>query len=328
MGVENTMSECPICGENTSKIFTAPCDYRKPRKSSPHDVYWCSECNFGQVWERPKKEDIASFYELDSYYTHDVSKAKSENDEGSEPFLDRLRVHLAWRLDKGEDLSPNEATSILGEGDSLEILEIGCGNGANISKFIDKGFSAVGVEPDPKAREAAIKAGLIVYEGTAEELPEAILDRKFDVVLMSHVLEHCLDINSAVTNAKSMLKKGGIYITETPNCSSLGFKEQKAEWPWSDIPRHLNFFTPSSLRSILIKHDFDVISEKYRGFCRQFSNSWLATEEEVWKSFQGCEELHGIRPSFKLRAWKLLLKSLFASNANKYDSVRIIAKNI
>lgn len=328
MEVECIMSECPICGQKTSKLFTAPCDYRKPKNSSSHDVYWCSGCSFGQVWERPKKEDIASFYELDSYYTHDASKTVNGNDNGSKSFLDRLRMHLAWRLDNGEDLSPSEATSVLSEGNSLEILEIGCGNGANLSNFIGKGFSAVGVEPDPKAREAAIKAGLIVHEGTAEELPEAILGKKFDVVLMSHVLEHCLNINSAVVNAKSMLKRGGIYIVETPNCGSLGFKEQKAEWPWSDIPRHLNFFTPFSLRSILIKHDFDVISEKYRGFCRQFSNSWLATEEEVWKSFQDCGKREGIRPNFKIRAWILLAKSLFASNVNKYDSVRIIAKNI
>jgi SAM-dependent methyltransferase len=328
MEVEITMSECPICSQKTTKLFTAPCDYRKPNNSSSHDVYWCSECCFGQVWKRPTKEEITSFYELDSYYTHQATTNKNGNHNGDESFLDRLRMHLAWRLDRGEELSPNDATPILNEGDSLEILEIGCGNGTNISKFIGKGFSAVGVEPDPKAREAAIKIGLVVYEGTAEDLPEAILGRKFDVVLMSHVLEHCLDINAAVANAKGMLKKGGIYIVETPNCGSLGFKEQKAEWPWSDIPRHLNFFTPYSLRSILYKHGFDVISEKYSGFCRQFSNSWLATEEEVWQSFRGCDKRKAIKPDFKLRAWKLLVRSLIASNVTKYDSVRIIAKNI
>ncbi len=300
----------------------------KPTNPSSYDVYWCSDCHFGQVWERPKKEVIASFYEIDSYYTHEVSTNKNGDNNGGEPFLDRLRMHLAWRLDKGEELSPKEATSLLNEGDSFEILEIGWGNGANISKFVGKGFSAVGVEPDPKAREAAIKSGLLVLEGTAEDLPEKIIGRKFDVVLMSHVLEHCLDMNAAVANAKSMLNRGGIYIVETPNCGSLGFKEQQAEWPWSDIPRHLNFFTPFSLRSVLSKHGFDVISERYWGFCRQFSNSWLATEEEVWQSFQVCEEQNAYRPNFKLRAWKLLLRSLFASNVNKYDSVRIIAKNI
>ncbi len=328
MKANNTISKCQICSHKTSKSFTAPCDYRKPKNSSSYDVYWCSECHFGQIWRRPTKAEVASFYELDSYYTHQVETNRNGNHNSGELFLDRLRLHLAWRLDQGEDLSPNNVKSIFNQDDSLEILEIGCGNGTNISQFVDQKTSVVGVEPDPKAREAAINAGLTVYEGTAEDLPEAILGRKFDVVLMSHVLEHCLDINAAVANAKSMLRKGGIYIVETPNCDSLGFKQQMAEWPWSDIPRHLNFFTPLSLRSILVKHNFDVVSESYRGFCRQFSNSWLATEEEVWQSFRSCEEGKAIRPNFKLRSWKLLMRSLVTSNLNKYDSVRIIAKNL
>lgn len=327
MEVENKMSPCPICSQKTSFSFTAPCDYRKPSKANSYDVYWCFQCQFGQVWERPTREEVVGFYNLDNYYTHKSVRDNVTN-TNEISFFDRLRVNLAWRLDRGEEISPNEATLLLEEADSFEFLEIGCGNGTNMSQFIDKGFSAVGVEPDPKAREAAKKAGYTVYEGTAENLPESIIGRKFDVVLMSHVLEHCLDINAAVSNAKGMLKKGGIYIVETPNNEALGFKEQKAEWPWSDIPRHLNFFTPSSLHSIIAKHEFDVISEKYRGFCRQFSNSWLANEEEIWESFQYYSETKTPRPNFKLRAWTLLIKSLLVSNTNKYDSVRIIAKNI
>ncbi|OQK18581.1 hypothetical protein AU255_12435 [Methyloprofundus sedimenti] len=327
MEVKNNLEGCPICGHQTYILFSAPCDYRKPIKSELYEVYWCDVCDYGQVWERPTKEKVSSFYELDSYYTHQDSAINVGKLEEKVSFFDKLRTHVSWRIDRGEDLMPHDAMSLL-QGDSLTILEIGCGSGGNLLKFIEKGFSATGVEPDPEARKASKKAGLNVFDGTAEELPKVILNSKYDVVLMSHVLEHCLDVNTAISNVKSILKTNGVFIVETPNCMSHGFKDYKAAWPWSDIPRHLNFFTNSSLNSILSKHGFNVISTKYRGFCRQFSNSWLKNEEEIWHSFKTCSADVNSKPNFKLRAWKLLLKSMFSSKTYKYDSIRLIAKNI
>lgn len=326
MTQETQISPCAICDNKASQLFTASCDYRKPKNPVPYDVHWCFSCNYGQVWNRPTKEDVTGFYDLDEYYTHSANKNDSESSNNEKLLFDRLRTHLAWRLDTGNEITPNEATSLL-DGDSLTMLEIGCGSGVALSRFNAGGFSVVGVEPDPKARDAARSSGLSVYEGTAEELPEVVSNQKFDVVVMSHVLEHCLDINAAVSNARSVLKKGGVFIVETPNCDSQGFKDQRAEWPWSDIPRHLNFFTPASLSSILSKHGLDVVTKNYSGFFRQFTNSWLATEEEVWGSLQSRAEEKSDKPNFKLRAWGLLFKSLFSPKSAKYDSVRIIAKN-
>lgn len=327
MDSRSQTSKCPICGQEINKLFTAPCDYRKPAIHRSFDVHWCASCSFGQVWQRPTRDDVSSFYELADYYTHKENTNNKVGLNNEVSFLDRLRTHLSWRLDKGEDLSPNDATALL-KGSSFSMLEIGCGNGGNMARFLNQGFSVVGVEPDPMARQAAQRSDLIVYEGTAEELPREILDNKYDVILMSHVLEHCIDINAAILNAKGLLKGGGVFIIETPNCESLGFKAQRAAWPWSDIPRHLNFFTSSSLRAVFSKHGLNVITVKHRGFCRQFSTSWIDTEKEVWRAFRGTGDQWRTEPDYKLRAWKLLISSLFASKDAKYDSVRVIAQII
>lgn len=319
--------ECPICSQKLNRLFTAPCDYRRPASHRSYDVHWCTSCDYGQVWPRPTRNEASSFYDLADYYTHKSKKNGNAERNSDESILDRLRMHLSWRLDNGEDLSPNDAVASL-KGNSFSMLEVGCGNGGNMSRFLAQGFSVIGVEPDQKAREAAKESDLIVYEGTAEELPCTILGRKFDVILMSHVLEHCIDINSAIGNAKGLLKYGGCFIVETPNSESLGFKKQRAAWPWSDIPRHLNFFTPSSLRAILLKHGFSVVAVKHRGFCRQFSNSWLDTEKEIWRAFQRSDDQWQREPNYRLRSWKLLIRSLFSSRDAKYDSVRVIAQII
>jgi 2-polyprenyl-3-methyl-5-hydroxy-6-metoxy-1,4-benzoquinol methylase len=324
---KNQISPCPICAQQMHLLFRAPCDYRKPTIHKSYDVHWCVSCDYGQVWQRPSKEQISSFYDIDNYYTHKENTNHETRQISKFSFLDKLRIHLAWRLDNSECLSPKDVSFLL-KTDSLSMLDIGCGNGENMASFLDCGFSVVGVEPDPKARQVATKSNYIVHEGTAEELPLAILDRKYDVILISHVLEHCMNINTAVSNAKNLLNRGGVLIVETPNCQSLGFKAQKAAWPWSDIPRHLNFFTRSSLDSALSKHGLRVVSVKYQGFCRQFLNSWLNTEEEIFNSFQMSSDQWKIKPNYQLRAWKLLISSIFASKELKYDSVRVIAQLI
>lgn len=315
--------KCPICAEKTSPFFSVPCDFRKPANAKNYSVEWCHKCDYGHIWERPSKTDVSSFYALDNYYTHNASDTHKNQENYS--FLDRLRTHLSWRLDKGKGLTPLDAVSLL-EGKNLTICEIGCGNGDNLLKFRDQGFSVTGVEPDPKARQAAKKDVVHVYEGTAEELPEVVLNNQYDIVLMSHVLEHCLDVNAAVANAKVILKNGGVFVVETPNCKSHGFKDYRGEWAWSDIPRHLNFFTPTSLNLILEKHGFSVKATKYTGFYRQFTNSWLQNEEEVRRVFAACNAKPTFKLNYKLRSWILLFKSTFSPKAHKYDSVWLIAR--
>lgn len=315
---------CPLCGKQIFPKFSVPCDYRKPDRPKEYEICWCPVCDYGIVRARPSKEEMAEFYALDDYYTH---AASTEATKESMSFLDRLRVHLSWHFDEGEEFGPSEVLPLLGKRD-LTICEIGCGNGENLSQFQSAGFSVFGVEPDPAAREVAKKVTANIFDGTGEELPDSIATRKYDVVLMSHVLEHCLDVHAVVTNAKAILKDCGVFVVETPNCQSVGFRTYQGEWPWSDIPRHLNFFTPHSLGALLKSHGFQLRSVKYRGFCRQFSNAWLSDEEKIWSAFAKYNAENKARPHFRARAWKLLLRAVFASNEYKYDSVRLLGVKV
>lgn len=312
---------CPICGDLAFPKFTVPCDYRKPHNSRGYQIYWCRECDYGMTEHRPSKEEVEGFYTLDDYYTHNTNSIQGDRQELS--FLDRLRIHLSYRLDGGKDLNPHEVTPLLKTNKPI-MCEIGCGNGNNLTKFQAEGYAVFGVEPDPAAREMAQKITPHIFAGTAEELPETIKNEKYDIVLMSHVLEHCLDINTVMFNVKGILKDGGVYIVEIPNCNSIGFRTYRGAWPWSDIPRHLNFFTRSSLDKILRKHGFGVEMVKYSGFCRQFSNNWLSNEREIWTAFSQYDIGKQKKPNFKSRAWKLLFRLMFASNSSKYDSVRLV----
>jgi SAM-dependent methyltransferase len=176
-----------------------------------------------------------------------------------------------------------------------------------------------GIEPDPAARRLAEKAGE-VFDGTAEALPGAIAGKQFDVVLLSHVLEHCIDPVAALKNVKGLLAPGRTAIIEVPNNAAPGFDTYGPGWFFADIPRHLQFFTENSLRKALAHAGLRVTRAIYTGYTRQFSPQWLAAQTEI-REHIGL----GSNEAWKTNAWLLLAKTAFARPAKKYDSIRVHA---
>jgi SAM-dependent methyltransferase len=178
-----------------------------------------------------------------------------------------LRVHLAWRTDRGVDLSAGE---VIQSKPAPTMCDVGCGSGQAMSAFEQAGYDAVGIEPDPAARALASRVG-DVFAGTAEAAPDAIAGREFDVVLLSHVLEHCIDPATALCNVKRMLAPQGTAIIEVPNNASMGFEMYGPGWFFADIPRHLQFFTEQSLKKALSRAGLRVTRVIYTGYTRQFA---------------------------------------------------------
>lgn len=332
-----TKSICPICEGEMNFHFSVPCDYRRPLEKKEYKVFWCSVCDYGQIWNRPLLNEIKEFYQIDNYYTHQTQNDQ-KNKKPKNSLEEKLRIHIAWRFDFGEHLKPEKIASYLRQKkvekirkeesvEKLSICEIGCGSGKNLEKFTSLGFDIFGVEPDEEARKVALSITNSIFSGTAEELPALITKRKYDCVLMSHSLEHTLDINKTIRNIKSVLRNYGLLVIEVPNSKCLGFQKLKGEWPWSDIPRHLNFFTPQSLKLLLERYNFHVESTNYVGFCRHFSSDWLDIEKEIYSAFAYDNINERKIPKYKLRSWILLLQTLLSSNETKYDSVRMIAIN-
>ncbi len=293
-----------------SPLFRAR-DYRRAEDIKEHQVNWCGRCKFGRLEGNFTPQEITSFYP-DVYYTHSADLKQ----ERRESFFDRLRAHLAWRVDAGLQLM-DEVKPLHGR--SLSFCDLGCGSGEQLRLFREAGYQVIGVEPDPRARAVAQKVGEVL-DGTAEQIPAKVTNKRFDVVLLSHVLEHCIDPIQALSNVQRILRSNGTLVIEVPNNGALGFTLFGAAWPWSDIPRHLNFFTEKSLRIALEKSGFEVMSVHYTGYTRQFHAEWIRTQEQIWA--QICA---GSKPNFKLASWGLLLRTAFASAPTKYDSVRVHA---
>jgi SAM-dependent methyltransferase len=274
---------CILCGADAPLLFS----------HKGFDLHWCSDCDLGRLAGDFTPEQVACFY-ADNYYTHapDVPRAELT---GFEP---RLLRHLAWRADYGSHFDVAELPK------ARTVCDIGCGNGDNLRHMKAIGLATTGVEPDPRAREAASNAGDIVA-GTAEQVPPL---GKFDIVFSSHVLEHCIDPILAINNTKAMVAPGGTLIIEVPNNAAMAFRWFGGKWPWADIPRHLSFFTEKSLCKLLAANGLRATKTIYCGYTKQF----LPPRRERCGHF--------------IAGWPLLAATVLAPDRLKYDSVRVHAK--
>lgn len=297
------MQLCIFCREPTCWLFSAK-DYATD-DTTERRLNWCPRCDFGRIEGEFTPGQIAHFYPP-GYYTHSSAPELTSQ----KTFFQKAILNLAWRLDDGRPFDPSELPG------GSSVCDIGCGSGAALRQFKSAGYRTTGIDPDQQARAAATDAGEIL-PGTAEDLPNL---GTFDVVLMSHVLEHCIDPSKAIANAKSILGPNGTLVIEVPNNAAIGFRWFRAAWPWSDIPRHLNFFTRGSLDDLLSQHGLTVTKTVYVGFTRQFGTWWRERQQNIWQKTGT-----GKVPNFTIAAWWLLFRSVFADDDRKYDSIRVHA---
>jgi 2-polyprenyl-3-methyl-5-hydroxy-6-metoxy-1,4-benzoquinol methylase len=103
----------------------------------------------------------------------------------------------------------------------LRVLDVGCGNGSQLALplAMRDGFQLTGIDPDNRsiehARKLASQSPNVTFErGRVEDLSEA---HKFDVVILSEVLEHLERPAEMLAAGVSRMNDEGILIVTVPN---------------------------------------------------------------------------------------------------------------
>jgi 2-polyprenyl-3-methyl-5-hydroxy-6-metoxy-1,4-benzoquinol methylase len=220
----------------------------------------------GHLWMNPapSEADIPGFY--GRYYTHDPGSggAPTAMQRAHELVLHRklgyplrsppgLKARLLAAL---PTIAPAAVMDVfdLPAGKTGRLLDFGCGDGQFMSRMAEAGWNVSGIEPDPKAVQALrARKGFDVRASLADfgEGAEA-----FDVVTMSHVIEHVTDPIGTLRSLRRILRPGGLLLITTPNAASLGSRVFGKYWRGLEPPRHLNVFTPRSLQRALAEAGF------------------------------------------------------------------------
>lgn len=151
------------------------------------------------------------------------------------------------------------------------VLDCGCGPGDNAAILSAAGWRVTAITIDPAEQEAARPfCELVVIADLERGLPAEVGDR-FDVLLMSHVLEHLARPEAILRDARLRLKPDGMLAVALPNILHYRqrFKFLKGDFTYTDIGildrTHLRFYTVTTGRQLLETAGFDILDARADG---------------------------------------------------------------
>jgi cyclopropane fatty-acyl-phospholipid synthase-like methyltransferase len=101
---------------------------------------------------------------------------------------------------------------------SGSVLDIGSGLGEVLDVFKDNQWDCHGVEINPVAADWLLQRGIQVCR---EPFDLYTTGKLFDVVMAWNVIEHVTNAKAFLRKAYSLLKPGGIFVSEVPHANSM-----------------------------------------------------------------------------------------------------------
>ncbi len=217
-------------------------------------LYECLECGIVQIVPSPNPQAISDYYAWDyrrggyrgDYHGSDVANIK-------EFPKDNL-----FYFNRGQSIVELVEPYVKKENPS--ILDIGAGFGHILHAFGQKypKSNRLAIEYSEVCAQHLKSIGVKVYKQPVEEvLPQ--FDQKFDLIVLSHVFEHVLELPTILKLIQDCLVPGGILYIEVPNIPAESLLRYPDHiWaPRFDEP-HVTFFSLLSLQNALTSSGFEL----------------------------------------------------------------------
>jgi len=169
-------------------------------------------------------------------------------------------------------------------GRAIRLLDVGCGDGT-ITARAARRIEPAGVVALDWARSAVLiarKHGLTAVRATVDGGGLPFGSGTFDVVVMSEVIEHLVDPDLALAEARRVLVPGGTLLLSTPNLAAwfnrllllAGVQPVFSEVsrlgvfgrPGHQVVGHLRLFTSRALAELLAAHGFVAVALAGAGY--------------------------------------------------------------
>lgn len=227
-----TRRPCPLCGSDGGEVTF---------NKNGFDHILCS-CGLVYVPEILKEEHLNLVYSGEQHEkeTHDAFRAEPRN-----TFI--CEIYKAG-LDLIEKAGPK----------LRECLDVGCSSGLFLEYATAHGYSAVGIEPSEYAVEYGTQLGLNITKGYFTE--SAVGQKRYSLVTLWDVLEHCDDPKVILRDAHRVLDEGGLLFIQVPNVSALAPRIMRERCNMFNGYAHINLFSPETIKKILLDTGFRELS--------------------------------------------------------------------
>ncbi len=263
-------------------------------------IYRCNSCDFAFVNPMPNEKKLNMFYE------------KVYRSEGRPPYL----VNPNYEEQKKHYLEDKNLsyllylTSLVDIKNIKTIYDFGGGDG-DLGYALKRNFPHLELyctENDSYCEKILDDRGYKNFKDFSK------IDKKFDLIITTHSLEHLSSINSVFEKFKELLNPNGLIFFEVPNCS----KEYWVGRPY-DGP-HLLFYTKKSFEKLLEIHGFKFINFSY--------SAYSFKEDHLRQKFSQESYYKGKNSIISLTKIKRILKKIIPYIVIKFRQDLIKAKSL
>lgn len=239
---QTKLDSCPICSSSIKSWRN------KVVGSEQYQMDTCTSCGFAFVNPRPSISFLMQFYSSSGHGgNHDLLTIDS--------LLMREKISPNSTIDAKRMISTIDNLTV--RKNQIRFLDVGCGFGFFSREALLNGYDVTALElAEIEGSVAQELLGINPIKSSFEDF--SLSDHKFNVVLMSQILEHAHDVNLWVSKAKNLLADDGILAIALPNFGSIFRLILQENEPYICPPAHLNFFNPFSLSRLLENHGFKV----------------------------------------------------------------------
>ena len=235
---------CLLCGSALEVMLTGLTDNRLGTLGT-FEIRRCLHCGFEQTFPVPTLSKLTELYE--AHYNFGGE---------SDTMYTRLRerflfsfLHRMWAWIDGDVAFHQQR----GTG---RLLDIGCNEGRGLRLYARNGFQADGLELNENAARVARAAGFDVNTCLLEEFEPAT---RYDVAVLSNVLEHSLEPRQMLLDVYRILSPGGQIWISCPNSESWLRKAFGRSWINWHVPFHISHFSAKTLRGLLEETGFTSV---------------------------------------------------------------------
>jgi len=270
---------CDQCGRDDATCVAESRD-RDHGVQGLFQVVKCNHCGLTYMNPRPTPQTIGNCYPTD-YYAYGQPEKMIQRPKDSISSRIKLTIRRSRLLSALVSTIPrlrhmardsHLAEDIIGWIAPGKVLDVGCGAGGFLDDMRATGWATYGIEPSSGAARIANENGHCVSaQSILDPLPKEFEASRFDLIWMSHSLEHVHAPTQTMETVARLLKPNcGYLVVEVPNVESaltLFFGEIGLAF---DTPRHLYLFGPQTLSALLKKTGFEIVSIRHISRPRQF----------------------------------------------------------